>query len=227
MYGKNDNFAPRTAEIMAGGFMSGHVDDSLIFEALQQNDERMFRHLFVRYYPRLKSYSMRFVRDEETVKDIIQDCFAKLWEKRHSLTAVSISSLLFTMVRNSCFDYLKHKLVVDRSMVSEAFVSSMGGELLYNIDFGRYSDDSTLYSELVSLVGSILAGLPERTREIFIKSRLEGLKNREISEELGISVTAVEKHISRALAALSSGLKKIYPVTFCDLLLLMILSGLM
>lgn len=207
--------------------MSGYVNDSLVFEALKRNDEQAFRHLFTCYYLRLKSYAMRFVRDEETVKDIIQDCFIKLWERRHSLSSVSMSSLLFTMVRNSCFDYLKHKLVVDKKIVPEAFDSVKGGELLYNIDFGRYSDDETLYSELVSLVASILSSLPERTKEIFIMSRLEGLKNREISEKLEISMTSVEKHISRAIGAMSSNLKKFYPNTFCDIILLSIITSLL
>ena len=59
-----------------------------------------------------------------------------------------------------------------------------------------------LYRELVTQINDVLGKLPERTREIFRMSRFDGLKNREISAELGISTTAVEKHISRALKAL-------------------------
>lgn len=52
--------------------------------------------------------------------------------------------------------------------------------------------------------------LPERCREVFILSRLKGLKNREISETLQISTTAVEKHLAKALRILTEELKDRY-----------------
>lgn len=52
----------------------------------------------------------------------------------------------------------------------------------------------------------ILQALPERTRVIFILRRLEGLKYQDIANRFGISVSAVEKHMERAVAQLAKGM---------------------
>ena len=197
-------------------YSKSHKTDTDIFEALGTGDEAAFHKLFTMYWPRLYAYGMKFVKSDETVRDIIQDSFMKLWKMRHSLKPVSVSSLLFTMVRNACLNYLKWQL----SHVKVALVelndskspSGGGREQLYNIDFGWPSDSETIYDELVKHIDDVLSVLPERTRQIFMMSRFEGLKNREISRQLGISETAVEKHISRALKALKSRFKSVYPL---------------
>ena len=55
-----------------------------------------------------------------------------------------------------------------------------------------------------------MESLPERCREVFIMSRFEGLKNREIAQKLNISTTAVEKHISKAMLRFSERFRDEY-----------------
>lgn len=105
-------------------------EEDKVFDALRQNDETVFEELFRRYWPRLYSYSLRFTKDDEAARDIIQDCFVKLWEKRHSLSSVSFRSLIFTMVRNACLNYVKHKVVVDRYGVVSLSEKTGGGTAL-------------------------------------------------------------------------------------------------
>lgn len=185
-------------------------DDKQLLEAVKGNDESAFEQLFKRYYPRLYCYAVRFTRDGDTTRDIVQDCFVRLWEKRALLESVSLSSLLFTMVRNACLNHLKHRSVVEKHQLS--YLSSIRGqERLYNVDFDLDTDKRTLYEELQEHVGIVMDRLPERSREIFALSRFEGLKNREIAQKLGISTTAVEKHIARAIRAFSDHFRAIYP----------------
>ena len=68
-----------------------------------------------------------------------------------------------------------------------------------------------LFEELQQQVNAVIETLPERCREVFLLSRFEGLKNREIAEKLNISTTAVEKHISKAIAFFSKHFKDRYP----------------
>jgi RNA polymerase sigma-70 factor (ECF subfamily) len=63
-------------------------------------------------------------------------------------------------------------------------------------------DQELMMKELQEHINTILEKLPERSREVFLLSRHEGLKNREIAEKLNISIKVVERHIGRALKAL-------------------------
>lgn len=184
-------------------------DDSQILEALKNGDESAFEQLFKRFYPRLRSYAIRFTKDDDLTRDLIQDCFVRLWEKRMLLASISLSSLLFTMVRNACLNHLKHRSIVEKHQLSY-LTGIRGQERLYNADFDMDTEHATLYEELQEHIGIVMDRLPERSREVFTLSRFEGLKNREIAERLGISQTAVEKHISRAIRSFSEHLKAVY-----------------
>lgn len=86
--------------------------DEVLLEDLKQDNHAAFEYLFKRFYPRLLGYAVRFVQDEEVARDILQECFMTFWERRSLLSAVSLSSLLFLMVRNACLNYLKHGALV-------------------------------------------------------------------------------------------------------------------
>ncbi len=190
--------------------MDGYGNDRYLLDALKRDDEGALEYLFKTYYPRLYGYAVRFTEDDEIARDIIQESFIKVWEKRHLLTAVSLSSLLFTMVRNACLNHLKHRAIVGKYQMT-CMANVRGEERLYHVDFQFDPDRELLHEELQRHIGTVMDGLPERSREVFAMSRFEGLKNREIAEKLGISTTAVEKHISKAIRRFSEHLRAIYP----------------
>ncbi len=190
--------------------MGLYDDDKYLLDALKRNDQSAFEYLFKTYYPRLYGYGIRFIGEDDVTRDIIQECFIKIWEKRQLLKAISLSSLLFTMVRNACLNHLKHKAIVEKHQISY-LANIRGEERLYNLDFQFDADKKLLYDDLQQQIQTVMANLPERSREVFAMSRFEGLKNREIAEKLGISTTAVEKHISRAIRQFSDHFRAIYP----------------
>lgn len=172
--------------------------NNVILNQLNTGDEIAFEKLFKSYYPRLYGYAIRYIKDPEVARDILQECFMRFWEQRNQLENFSLISLLFTMVRNSCLNYLKHLSIVENHKI-EYLASVEGDERLYYWDFGLSSDRQLLYDELQNEISKVLNKLSDRCREVFIMSRFKDKKNREIAEELGISITAVEKHISKAL----------------------------
>lgn len=196
-----------------------YKDEDELLQAVRQGDDEAFEYLFRSYYPRLRGYALRFVDDEETARDILQESFMHFWERRMQIESVSVTSLLFVIVRNACLNYLKHKQLVEQQPLDEVS-QAVGQEELYCWDFGVDPEQKLLYEELQGQIRRVLRQLPDRCREVFVMSRFRHLKNREIAEKLQISTTAVEKHISKALKVFSGYFKEHYPPDVYLLILL-------
>lgn len=206
--------------------MSNHnfSDETILLNELKKGNNDALEFLFKAYYPRLQGYALRFISDREVVKDVIQECFIKLWEKHESIQVISIQSLLFAMVRNSCINYLKHCSVVNQYRIE--YLANIGGEeRLYNVDFLGDSDSPLLYEELKQEINFVIEQMPDRRKEIFLMSRFEGLKNREIAEKLNISTTAVEKHISKSLQSFENHFKNKYPIDIYTVVIMWLISS--
>lgn len=198
--------------------MDDFSNDKWLLKEIKAGNKQAFEYLFKSYYPRLYGYASRFINDEETVRDIIQECFLHFWEKREFLSALSLSSLLFAMVRNGCLNYLKHYAIVEKHHL-EYLAHIRGEECLYYADFFMDSEYKLLYDELQEQINLVIEKLPARSREVFLLSRYEGLRNKDIAEKLHISVSAVEAHIAKALQRFSKHFKDKYPT---DIYLLVI-----
>lgn len=200
-----------------------NANNNIILSRLSSGDEKAFEKLFKSYYPRLYGYAIRYINDPEVARDILQECFMRFWEQRNQLKNISLTSYLFTMVRNSCLNHLKHLSIVDNHKLK--YLSKVeGDERLYYWDFGLSSDQQLIYDELQNEIEKALDKLPDRCREVFIMSRFKDKKNREIAEELGISTTAVEKHISKALIAFKTYFSEQYPTEIFGAMLLGIIG---
>ena len=189
--------------------MMDFSDDKTLLNSIKSGDNEAFEYLFKVYYPRLYRYAIRFLKDEDIAHDIIQECFMHIWEKRTTLSAISIASLLFAMVRNGCLNYIKHLSIVEKYQID---TKAEGEERLYYADFFLDAEHKLLYDELQEQIRIVMDNLSPRSREIFIMSRFRGLKNREIAEILNISTTAVEKQISKTLRCFSDHFKNKYPL---------------
>lgn len=189
--------------------MMDFSDDKTLLNSIKSGDNQAFEYLFKVYYPRLHRYAIRFLKDEDVAHDIIQECFMHLWEKRAALSAISIASLLFAMVRNGCLNYIKHLSIVEKYQID---TKAEGEERLYYTDFFLDAEHKLLYDELQEQIKIVMDSLSPRSKEIFIMSRFKGLKNREIAEILNISTTAVEKQISKTLRCFSDHFKNKYPL---------------
>ena len=133
------------------------------------------------------------------------------------------------MMRHRCLNFLKHKRIVreyaDRQ-ISRIRPDRRGGEeRLYNLCFSyNEAEYPYLYQELEREIQRITDSLPQRCREVFILSRFQGMKNREIAERLHISLQAVEKHIQKALRIFSEMLGRENSLYTILILLLPLLS---
>lgn len=167
-----------------------------------------FEKLYKLYYPKMFAFAKNYVPANEDAENIVQDVFLILWERKEEIEiSFTLTTYLFTLVKNRCLNFLRHKLI------EEEYNSQLKEELgfkLYALETFDYSYKSE--EELQEVIRRALDTLPERCREVFIKSRIEGLKYKEISDELGISVNTVENQMVTALKKLRVALKDYLPL---------------
>ncbi len=188
-----------------------------LFERIKKDDEKALEDLFRYSFPRLFDFAHKITGNNAVAEDIIQDTYIKLWENRNSLTAGNIEALLFKMVRNQCINHVKYLKVVSEKKVK--FQSLAKFEEMYRIDFIRDEPYILIEKELKEEIEKVINSLPDRCKEVFKLSRLEGLKNREIAEKLQINIKNVERHISRALSTFKQSLPKDFPLILIVLVL--------
>ena len=168
--------------------------------SIPQLDEEAFEILYRRFYLRLYNFSLKITSEVSVSQDMVHEVFIKLWENREHLEGNNYGALLFRMTRNMCFNYLKHKKVIENKSID--LKSCRQWEELYRIEFIKDEPYLLIEKELEEQFLEIVNDLPERCREVFILSREKGMKNREIALELNLSLKAIEKHISSALRIL-------------------------
>lgn len=178
--------------------------------ALKNGDPEAFSELFRMIYPRMKGYCRLFIHEENQVEDLIQECFLTLWEKRREIDPdKAVESLMFVMLRNRCFNYLKESRMKEGT-IPAARVEVNELQVLYQLDFLE-KEEKSLEEELAVAFHQAVDGLPPRMKELFILCKVEGRKQKEVADEMGITVKAVEKQIAAAKERISADLSRRFP----------------
>lgn len=171
-----------------------------------------FENFYITWYSRVKHFARDYVLSEEEAENITQDVFLDFYQKREALDFhVNVIAYLFTSVKNRCIDYLRRKLLEQEatSKMQEDFDLSfrLKFDSLEAFDMGGLSEDN-----IKDIIEKALNALPERCREIFILSKLKGKKQKEIAEELNVSVKTIEAQMTIAYKRLKEELKNHLPL---------------
>ncbi len=160
----------------------------------------MFEQLFREYFTPLCNFALGYVNDLDTAKEVVQEVFINLWNKKDSIKSdKSVKAYLYTSVRNRCLNYIRdHKKF--RSYVLDIEIENE--ELLVE-------NNSLTQAETQIKIQQAIDKLPEKCKEVFRLSRFDELKYKEIAEKLGISIKTVEVQISKALKILREELKEL------------------
>ena len=153
-------------------------------------------------YRPLCLYALNITESYEDSEDIVQQIFVELLEKAvvGSLEVGNMKGYLYTVVRNRAVKYVKK----DQEKVS--------------VESAMYLTDENILSisvEEEALVWNWIDALPTERRNIFLMAKQQGMKYKEIAEQLDISVKTVEGQMGKALKTLRDKAIKIYLFFFC------------
>lgn len=173
------------------------MENSQLNIRLKEGNPSAYEELFKQTFPRMLGYCRLFIHDQAQANDLVQECFVKLWEKRTTIrTTQSVENLLFVMLRNRCLNYLRHKkLHLDEKDIDSLIPNEL--QYIYQLDFiGK--EEKPLEEKLVESIFQSIEKLPEKRKLVFTKAKIEGKKNKEVADDLGISIKSVEKHLHLA-----------------------------
>lgn len=153
--------------------------------------EKEFEALFRDNYSRLYRYALDFLGEAESARDVVQELFSDLWHKHDRYRPENGTAYLFRALRNRCINQARHACYANEALRQYA------EDRLALID-----NDIGAHEEKLRRIESAIDSLPEKTRRILEKCYLDGLKYKEVAQEMNISAGMVHKHVSKALAFL-------------------------
>lgn len=164
-----------------------------LLERVRSGDRSAFRVLFQAHYPDVCRTIHRYIVDPGLTEDLGQEVFVRFWNKREKIEVSSnLGAYLRRMGVNEALGYLRKKT---RFQADELPIH-LPGHVAAN------ADEQLGVMELQDRINAAVAKLPARCRLVFELSRYEELSNREIAEQLEISIKTVENQMTKALKTL-------------------------
>jgi RNA polymerase sigma-70 factor (ECF subfamily) len=172
-------------------------DDHNLVLLLQKGNVAAFDSLFEIYSPKLFGFALKYFKNESEAEELVQEVFVKVWENHQSLKSeFSFKSYLFTIALNQIRQYFNKKTVSLRYLESIRHDPEFSDQVT--------TDD---YETMLRQIYQIVDQMPERRREIFTKSKLEGKSSKEVASELNISAGTVDNQVSEAIRFIRAQLK--------------------
>lgn len=170
-------------------------DDAGLLALLRQSDLKAFEDIYLRYWQRLYVAAYKVLEDEAASKDILQEVFLDIWNRRSTLNIEHLNAYLYRAVKYQIAKQLRKRPInpVHLDVVSE-------------LESAGRAEDGLLYDDLNKHLEKAIAHLSPRCQQVFRLSRFEYLSNKEIGQRLHISVSTVENQINIALKALRAHL---------------------
>lgn len=173
-------------------------NESQLVRSLAKGNLLAFNTLYKEYSNRLYRFAVGYLKSEEEAEEVVQEVFTKIWEKKKDLKAeFSFKSFLFTIAFNCIRKHFRTKI-----QIAEYF-RSIGTD-----DSDIMTSQKITYDSLHQYITELVEYLPARRREIFIKSRFEGLSIKKIAEELNIGHKTVENQLTEALRFIRTKINK-------------------
>jgi RNA polymerase sigma-70 factor (ECF subfamily) len=175
-------------------------NEAELFLRLSHGDVNAFATIFNFYEPRLYPFVLKMTKSETIAEEVVQEVFIKLWTNRASFSTIdSPKSYIFRAASNQTITHLRNKA---RQI---SLIKTVAGT---TDDASNITEESLELKEMQSLVHQAVEQLPPQRKLIYTLSRQKGLKNDEIAEQLGISISTVKNQLTEALRFIREQIKQ-------------------
>lgn len=183
--------------------MTIDLHDKELIERINAHEEAAIETVFHRFYAALCFFGNKITHDQEASKDIVQEVFARLFEKKHYRyeNMIMLKTFLYNSVRNGAIDYIR---LQEKS--SKAIRNNQPAPTVNDIDIDYFE----IESDVISKIFEAIDRLPEACRTIFKMSYLDRMSVLEIATTLNIAESTVKTQRQRAKHHLRSWLRDLY-----------------
>ena len=174
--------------------MFGIVDDKRLFDAIKDNSQTAFKVVYEEYFAKLTQFIFKMSRNQNLSEEMAQQTMVKVWEQREKI--ILTTSLKSYLYKVSYHEYLMH-------IRKSSKFQNIEDAVIEAIDEIEDEQDNQI---LLDKIRKEIDNLPPKCREVFILSKINGMKYKEIAEQLNISTKTIESHMTKALKQIREAL---------------------
>ncbi|HMP28629.1 MAG TPA: RNA polymerase sigma-70 factor [Saprospiraceae bacterium] len=176
------------------------ADEVLFTEMCINGNELAFNQLFAKYYNSLLLYAQSISKCHMDAEEIVNDVFFKFWESKDKINHyLNVKYYLKVSVRNRAIDLIRKNKKMKLSVFTQ---TNEELALVKHHAIASNALDDMCSKESCEKIENLVNKIPTKAKEIFKMSKYDGMKYREIAEQLNISVKTVETQMTRSLATL-------------------------
>ena len=180
------------------------LSDNELFNLIKEDDKKAFEVIYTRYWDFLTQSASKHLESKQKAEDVVQEIFISFYKRRNEIElSFSLRAYLCKALKFKMMNEFRSKEVREahQKYVRYAYTYAYATNNFFNTCESK---------ELVNNINHSINLLPSKCREAFLLSRSQELSYKDISGHLGISVSTVEKHISKALKFLKVNLNLQY-----------------
>ena len=166
--------------------------NKILYSDTNKKNRNIFKEYFDKYFDDIRNYVYYKSSDIQLSEDITQEVFLKLWGNITNIDPITVKSYLYTIAGNLFKNHY------NRKKIEFKFISTIEESVAESPEFLME------FKEFDKILQKTLANIPEKSRAVFLMSRIDKLTYSEIALRLDISVKAVEKRMKKALIIMNS-----------------------
>lgn len=169
-------------------------------EGIACGDQEALKELYRQLYKKLVQFAYVLVRSRELSEEVVEDVFIKLWSRRAQARDIqNLKVYLYIATKNTALNYLSKK-------AAELTTAPFDFLDIETADVSPSPDQIMITAEMLRKMQAAVDALPPRCKMIFKLIREDGLRYKEVSDILGISVNTIDAQMAIAVKRISATL---------------------